>query len=414
MRDLKQPTVVEALSQYHGHGPFLDINGTPYLDIASGTFNLPLGYTHPRLTEALQGQLTRCAHLSSAFTRPISELLLARLRPYLPEGIERMWLRDVTGSGAVEGAIRMAQKATGRSGVLSLFKSHHGQSMITAQISGNAFRLAHFHASLEGSLKIPHPQSVLSAEETSTPVGECPIDLDEFIDQGSSDNIACVIVEPILGNGGNIVLSNAFFEELRALCTRRGIVLIADEVQTGFGRTGSFFASSGFAQALKPDMVVFAKGAGGIGIPTAGVLMKPEFDVLESFEHSSTAGANPLSLVAMESVIDVIEDESLLVHVQQHEKILRSGLLELQQRYAWVSGVRGVGFMYGFDVPSAAIANHIVEQAMAHGLIVRSSRYGRGNTVKVRPPLVCTAEHFQMIFERLDATLADINHSVAA
>lgn len=391
------------IGSFKGTGPYLYDGKTTLIDAASGTFNLPFGYTHPRLINKLKEQIERCAHLSSAYTKPLSENILTRLKPYLPAEINRIWLRDVSGSGAVEGAIRMAQKYTGRSGVISLFASHHGQSLATASISGNAFRLEHFANNIEGSYKIPTPDSVLAdAADAKSATEEFITKLEDSFCYGSSGKVACLIMEPILGNGGNIVLPVTFYRQIRKFCTRHDIVLIADEVQTGFGRTGTFFASTGYAHALQPDIIVFAKGAGGIGIPTGGILMKEKLDVLATYEHSNTSGANPLSLTALHETIAIIEDEQLLNNVQRHETYLRNALLDLQKKHPLISRVRGLGYMFGFDTPSPEIAAQAIELAASKGLIIRGSRYGKGCAIKIRPPLVCERSHLNEIIQKLD------------
>lgn len=399
----------EMIGHYKGDGPYLHDGQRVMLDAASGTFNLPFGYTHPRLINKLKHQIERCAHLSSAYTKPIADQILNQLKPHLPDGIDSLWLRDVSGSGAVEGAIRMSQKYTGRTGVISLFMSHHGQSLATASISGNAFRLEHFNTIINGSFKIPVPDSELAGQEsanTSNPTRFC--ELEDFINYGSSGNIACLILEPILGNGGNIVLPVEFYRQLREICNKYNIVLIADEVQTGFGRTGTFFATTGYAKELKPDIIVFAKGAGGIGIPTGGILMNHKLDVLESYEHSNTSGANPLSLTALHETISIIEDEQLLENVQLNEPYLRDALLKLQDNHELITNVRGLGYMFGFDTPSPEITTMAIEIAAEHGLIIRGSRYGKGRAIKVRPPLICGSDHIDELVAKLDCTFTKL------
>ncbi|WP_075180397.1 aspartate aminotransferase family protein [Pantoea sp. 1.19] len=400
------------IGRFKGDGPYLHDGDRVMIDAASGTFNLPFGYTHPRLINKLKEQIERCAHLSSAYTKPMAENILLQLQPYLPTGINRIWLRDVSGSGAVEGAIRMAQKYTGRSGVISLFASHHGQSLATATISGNAFRLANFSTHIEGSFKIPTPGSVLAGAADADGATANVIDeLEDFFCYGSSGNVACLIMEPIQGNGGNVVLPVGFYRQIREFCTRHDIVLIADEVQTGFGRTGTFFASTGYANALEPDIIVFAKGAGGVGIPTGGILMKEKLDVLAAYEHSNTSGANPLSLTALHETIAIIEDERLLENVQHHEAYLRDALLDLQEKHPLISGVRGLGYMFGFDTPSPAIAAQAIDLAAQQGLIIRGSRYGKGSAIKVRPPLTCTRPHLDDIIQKLDRTFTELERA---
>lgn len=395
------------LQRFRGDGPYLYIDGKKFIDAASGTFNLSLGYTNNSISARLKAQIDRGCHLSSAYTLEMSKTILKRLRKHLPDNLSRIWLRDVSGSGAVECAIRMAQKRTGRAGVISLYLAHHGQTLATAQISGNAFRIRDFKVDIPGSVKIPIPPSVLLGETSASDKNEFT-DLDQLLEMGTSNNIACMIIEPILGNGGNIVLSPAFYKHIRGFCRRHDVVLIADEVQTCFGRPGSFFASTGYASALDPDILVFAKGATGIGIPIGGVLMRPELDVLEFYEHSSTSGANPLSLIAMDETISIIEEQKILENVRENEPIIRDLLLDLQSRYTSVTDVRGLGYMYGFDTPSIEFASDLIKAADRNGLIIRGARYGRSTAIKIRPPLICKRTELEEIFEKLEKSIKNL------
>jgi 4-aminobutyrate aminotransferase-like enzyme len=397
------------LHDYIGRGVHLYIDGTQYIDCASGTFNLSLGYSAPQIVEALHAQLDRTLHLSSEFTRPKSQQIFDLLKPYLPEHIESFWFRDVVGSTAVECAIRIAQKATGNDEVISLFLSHHGQSLGATGISGNAFRQRSFSLPFVGSLKVPAPDCPRCFYgQTPDRCGlMCAGRVDDFIEFSSRGQVAALIIEPILGNGGNIVPDPRYYRILREVCDRHGILIIADEVQTGFGRTGTFFASTGLAEELRPDIIVFAKGAGGIGIPVAGVLMRKELDLLESWEHSSTAGANPLALTALEETIKYIETAGVLDNVVRRSKLLKDGLAGLSHRYDWVTDVRGEGLMLGFDLPNNVDVSRFIALAREHGLILRGSRYGFGSTIKIRPALIITEEETNDLLTRLGNALEE-------
>lgn len=411
LNDQKNELPSVELKKFKGSGCHLKTpDGKILIDAASGTFNLPLGYSDARMTNALTQQIAVCSHLSSIFTKPSVDVLMKLLYPHLPAYINRYWFRDITGSAAVECAVRMAQKATGKSEIISFFKAHHGQSIYTTHLSGNAFRIENFEQGIIPALKIPNPdcnECFYNANRDTCGL-LCAKRIVDFIEYASTGKIACLIIEPVLGNGGNILFPHGYFKEIREICTNYEIKIICDEVQTGFGRTGSFFASSGIAKDLKPDAIVFAKGAGGIGIPCAGVLMTPEMDILESYEHSSTAGANPLAIIAMEQTIKIIENDSLLENVLQLEPMLRARLLQLEQRYLQVSNVRGVGFMFGFDLPSKDEVSHLISVAYEHGLILRGSRYGFGKTIKIRPPLIAKKQDLQEIFGKLNASLTHI------
>jgi 4-aminobutyrate aminotransferase-like enzyme len=398
---------VTGLPDYVGDGIYLHVRGERFIDCASGTFNVSLGYSAPEIIEALHGQLDRIAHLSSDFTRARSAEIFALMRDDLPPHIGAFWFRDITGSGANEAAIRIVQKATGRSDIVSLFLSHHGQTVGTTGVSGNAFRQRSFSLPFAHSVKIPGPDcaNCFYGQVPGSCAMLCARRLEDFVEYASSGRVAALVVEPIMGNGGNIVPPPEWYGVLRETCDRLGVLIIADEVQTGFGRTGSFFASTGYAAALRPDVITFAKGAGGVGIPVAGVLMRPELDVLEPWEHSSTSGANPLALVALEETIRYIRNHRVLDEVRITGDRLHRGLLALSRTFGAMTGVRGVGLMQAFDLPTSVDVEQFIALGRRHGLILRGSRYGFGRTVKVRPPLIITTGQVDDLLGRLHETL---------
>ena len=391
------------LAEYTGNGIYLSAHDEQYIDCASGTFNVSLGYSAKEVVEALHQQLDRLAHLTSEHTRDASTRIFESMREYLPPQIGAFWFRDITGSTANEAAIRIAQKATGNTDIFSLFLSHHGQSVAATGISGNAFRHRSFTLPFPGSVKIPAPDcGNCFFGQTPDRCGLiCATRLADFVEYTSSGRVAALIIEPVLGNGGNVVPPDGYFREIRRVCDDLGILIIADEVQTGFGRTGTFFASTGVARDLRPDIITFAKGAGGIGIPVAGVLMRADLDVLEPWEHSSTAGANPLSLTALEETVRYIRDHDVLANVASVEKPLLDGLRALERDYVTVSNARGVGLMQAFDLPDSDAVHRFLPIAKRHGLIMRGSRYGFGRAVKVRPPLIITPAQIDDLLLRL-------------
>lgn len=397
----------DSLEKYFGQGIYLYIDDKKYIDCASGTFNLALGYSAEEVIEAVEKQLHRCCHLSSAFTKEKSREIFEMLREFLPEQIDDFWFRDIIGSTANECAIRIAQKATGKSDIISLFLSHHGQSVLTTGISGNAFRRKNFALSQANSLKIPAPDcfNCFYCQSKESCDALCASRMEDFIEYASNGKVAAFIMEPLLGNGGNIVPDNRYFKKIREVCDKHGILIIADEVQTGFGRTGAFFATNGFAKDLRPDIITFAKGAGGIGIPAAGVLMRKELNVLEAWEHSTTSGANPLSLVAMEATINYIKNHRVLDNVNKQSKILENGLRKLSEKYPFIFNVRGKGLMFAFDFANRKSVDLFLEIGKQNGLILRASRYAFGHAIKVRPALIITEPQIYEILERLEASL---------
>lgn len=222
-----------------------------------------------------------------------------------------------------------------------------------------------------------------------------------------------MIIEPILGNGGNIIPPDGYFKKVREICDELDITLIADEVQTGIGRTGHMFASEHYD--IKPDIITLAKGLGGIGIPAAAILYKKEYAVLEKFEHSYTSGGNLLSLTASQKTMEVVSRPGFLENVQVSGKILGDFLYKLKENYPVIGDVRGIGYMWGLEIvdkdgaPDVDLANKIVDVALSdHKMILRGSRYGFGNVVKVRPALTATQDDIEEIYFRLNKIFSQL------
>jgi 4-aminobutyrate aminotransferase-like enzyme len=384
-----------------------------YIDAESGTFNLSLGYNHKTVVNNLCSQIKKFTHISSHLQKNDIAKLKNTLLAYAPEKIKDGWFRDITGSTANECAIRLAQKATGKNDIISMFLSHHGQTALTTSISGNAFRRKNFNSlSFGGSLKVPGPYCHRCSlrQKASSCNMLCVEIINDFIEYASNGNIAGLIVEPISGNGGNVIPPKGYFKALRKLCNEHKIKLIADEVQTGLGRTGEMYASTKFD--IDPDIIVLGKGLGGIGVPAAAVLMRPELNTLEPYEHSFTSGSNMLAVTAAISTVEVIENEKILENVRKNEWILEKGLKTLQEKYSCIGDVRGVGYMWGIELedkdgnPEVELTNRIVKEAYSkHKMILRSSRYGFGNVVKIRPSLIAGSDDLFEILDRLEKTI---------
>ncbi|MFK4188850.1 aspartate aminotransferase family protein [Streptomyces sparsogenes] len=393
-------------------------DGTALLDAVSGTFNVPLGYNHPAVVDAIREQSARGVHLASEFTRDRARQVLQPLLAHAPQGVSAAWMRDLTGSTANECAVRIAQKATGRAEVISLFLSHHGQTLYTTGLSGNAFRRAAFPSGPATGVKMPAPYCHRCFYAQSYPDCGllCAERLADFVEFASSGSVAAVIVEPVLGNGGNVVPPPGYFERLREICDQHGILIIADEVQTGLGRLGTVFGST--TVGLRPDIITLAKGLGGIGVPVGAVLMREELDVLDSYEHSFTSGANPLALAAAEATIRVITDAAFLADVRRKGAVLGARLRQLGRASGLVSEVRGTGMMWGLELsrpdgsPAPETAREVIRVAREEErLILRPSRYGFGNVVKVRPALIADDSEVADITARLERALIRVERS---
>ncbi|MEC4019437.1 aspartate aminotransferase family protein [Streptomyces sp. H27-D2] len=408
-----QDLIYYPVSEYrmdHGEGVYLyDVDGQQYIDCASGTFNLSLGYEHPEVVKAIREQAEQLIHVTSTFQTDTVNALVTRLAEISPANLTKVHLKVSGGSTANEGAVKMAQFHTGRRDVISLFRSHHGNTMLTTGMSGEAFRRAPFPMQPAGLVHVPDPYCLrcFYKQHPDTCGLLCVERINDFIDHASSGSVACLIVEPVSGSGGNVVAPDGYLAALRGLCDERDIVLIFDEVQTGIGRVGRMFAAEHFG--VSPDIITTAKGLGGSGAQVAAILADDRLSGMGGEYHSFTYGANVLAAAAAVATLDVIGQRGFLEHVREVGAYIKLRLEELATRHRGIGEVRGLGLMIGIEIvdphgaPDTGRALALARLAMDHGLILRTSRYGRGNVVKIRPPLVITRAEADLLCDRLDA-----------
>lgn len=368
-------------------------DGVQILDGISGTFNLPLGYNHPGVEVAVHKQAMKFNFLSSDLNYESLDELKTNLKQIGSElGLNSVYLRDLTGSTAIEFAIKLAQSFTKNSGIICFDDSHHGQTITTMGISGAAFRRKNLPCT-----KLPYSYKV--------PFGTRKSHLRQLF---SKRDIAAVIVEPILGNGGNRPHPPGYFEVLREFCDEHNMLLIVDEVQTGIGRLASISGSHYYG--IKPDVLVFGKGLGN-GYPIAAVLHKQEQNLLEHYQHSFTCGAHPLSVAAANATLShVVFQPGFLQRAKKTSIRLRDNLLNLQVTCeSMVKEIRGVGFMFGVVVNGPEEARRIIKIALdKYHLRLRPSQDGFGNVVKVRPALIATDWEIDEIVYRLEMAIKDV------
>ncbi len=414
-----EESVLELMNKQACYGEgirFVDEMQTEYIDAESGTFNLSLGYNNKYVIEKVQEQLNNISHIASPLSKPYSDEVLSMLLKTCIKNINSGWMRDITGSTANECAIKIAQKYTGAIDVINLFMSHHGQTYFTTGISGNTFRRSGFKGMMSPcSLTVPAPYCYRCHFKAKYPSCDCLCveAIYDYIRFASSGSVACMILEPILGNGGNIVPPKEYFKRIKKLCIENNIVLIADEVQTGIGRTGYMYASEYFE--IEPNIITLAKGLGGIGIPIAAVLMESRLNVLDSYEHSFTSGSNMISLAAAKATIDVISKPEFLRSVRSKGFTLGILLNKLKEKHPCIGDVRGLGLMWGVEIvdeegnPDIKKTEAIIENAfLQQRLILRGSRYGFGNVIKVRPALIATEEEINEIVEKLSLAILGV------
>jgi 4-aminobutyrate aminotransferase-like enzyme len=416
-RDVRKNIYYEVsdLVMERGQGIYLyDSDGKEYIDCASATFNLILGYTNHEVLQAVKKQADSLVHVTSSFqTGPINEVV-QRLVDLAPKNLTKVHAKVCSGSTANEGAIKMAQNFTGGRDVITLFRSHLGQTMMMASLSGNAFRKEPFPNLFPGGIHVPDPYCYrcFYKQKPETCNFLCVERINDFIEYAGTGKVACMVVEPISGNGGNIMPPPGYFQALKRLCDERGIALIFDEIQTGLGRTGHMFAADYYG--VQPHLMTVAKGLGGTGFQVAAILAEEKYGGLEGHHHSFTFGANVLAAAAAAKTLEIISRPRFLSNVQVVGEYILGRLRKMQERFSFMGDVRGVGLMIGIEVvdkdgaPDVALTNKIAKSAMQYGLILRTSRYGYGNVFKIRPPLIITPDEAVRLCDQLEKCLAEV------
>jgi 4-aminobutyrate aminotransferase-like enzyme len=391
-----------------------DKDGNEFIDCAAGTFNLSVGNSNEEVINAAFEQAKKMVHLSSSFKNKIIDELAQKLIDIAPNSLNRVHLKATGGSTANELAIKMAMNYTGKSEVISLFKAHHGQTFATTQYSGLSFRKEKFNFNSFNSLIVPSPEcnKCFYGQKRETCNLMCVNRVDDFINFASNGNIAAFIIEPILGNGDNIIPPIGYLQAIRDFCTTRNIVLIFDEVQTGVGRTGHMFASQYFE--VQPDILTLSKGLGA-GFPMAAVLCNEKFMGLGTEHVSFTYGGNLVSAAASLKAIEIIEKPAFLENVQKTGNYILERLKEFESKYPFIVYSRGVGLMIGFEIVDSKgnedlpLTLEIVKIAFQRKMLLRTSRYGRGNLIKIRPSLNITMVEAERICNTLKQIFETIN-----
>ena len=404
----------------HGAGSWLyTVDGDAYLDYSSGIGVVNTGHAHPRVAAAIAAQATRLIHGQQNIVFHEAGLrLYERLRHLLPgEG----WGAFLSNSGAeaVEASVKLARIATGRPVILVFRGGFHGRTAQTMALtySKNTYR-GHFEP-LPGSVYATAYPYCYRAPGGAHPIEACTCDWEEqleltFAQVVYPEHVAAILVEPVLGEGGYIVPPPVFLPRLREIADRHGILLVADEVQTGFGRTGRFFAVEHWG--VIPDILVMAKGIAS-GLPLSGILAQRS--LIEKWPpgtHGGTYAGNVVACAAANATLDVIADEGLVANAAARGAQLLEGLRALGPSHPTVGDVRGLGCMVAIEFvrsdptdprrPNPDVAKKVIAAALERKLILLSAGTW-GQVVRIIPPLVTTAEEVDralgIIAEALDA-----------
>ena len=353
-----------------------DVEGGEYLDFAGGIAVLNTGHLHPKVMAAVQAQLAKLTHTCfHVFGYEPYVALAEKINQRVPGDFEKKTLLFTSGAEAVENAIKIARAATGRQGVIAFTGAYHGRTHYTLSLTGKVVPYSAGMGLMPGGIyRAQYPNAVhgVSSDDAIASVERI------FKNDAAPTDIAAIILEPVQGEGGFNVAPKDFLARLRALCDEHGIVLIADEVQTGAGRTGTFFAMEQLGVAA--DLTTFAKSIAG-GFPLAGVCGRAEImDAVAPGGLGGTYAGSPVSCAAALAVLEAFDDEKLLERAQAVGEILTSGLRAIGERHNSLVDVRNLGAMVAVELfeggdlskPAADLTAKVVAKARDKGLILLS------------------------------------------
>jgi 4-aminobutyrate aminotransferase/(S)-3-amino-2-methylpropionate transaminase len=394
-----------------------DADGRRYLDFVGGIGVLNVGHNHPRVVAAVRKQLELVTHTAFQVAAYEPYIALAeRLNALIGKGAVHKSLFLTTGAEAVENAVKIARGYTNRSAVIAFRGGFHGRTLLGVSLTGMSQPYKqNFGPFAPEIFHTPYPDAFRGV---TTEIALAALD-EVFATQIAPDRVAAIIIEPVQGDGGFLPAPAAFMQALRTITQRHGIVLIADEIQTGFGRTGEMF---GFEHSgIQPDLVTVAKSLAG-GLPLSGVVGKAEImDAPLPGGLGGTYGGHPLACAAALAVLDAFEQDGLLEHANVLGRQLNAGLTELQNKHAAIGEVRGLGFMQAIEFvtdrdskqPDADRAQRVIDRARESGLLVIKCGVHR-NVVRFLAPLVLSEGDLRQALAILGAALASEQASIAA
>jgi len=376
----RQPLVID-----RGEGVWVwDDTGRQYLDFTSGWGVTCLGHAHPRILDALAEQAARVIqNPNSGFTySPARARALAALASILPEGLARIYFAS-SGAEANDAALKLARKITGRQRVLAMEASFHGRTLATLSVSGGPDNSARYLP------RLPDHQFIALNDTAG-------------LEQHINDQVAAVILEPVQGEGGVRPVDRDYLHAVQVRCREVGALLIIDEVQTGFGRTGRFFAVEHFD--ICPDIMTMGKGIAG-GLAFAALALRPEVAAgVQLGDHGGTYAGNPLACAVSAAVIDELKVAGVIDHVRELGQVAVQDLRRLQVEFPeLVVGVRGQGLMLALDLTDDELVWSLTTLCQQHGLLVTPTR---NRVLRLLPALILTREQWQQGLVCLRAALS--------
>jgi len=407
------------------HGSVVkDIDGKEYLDFNGQTSGvIVVGHDHPRYIQSIKEQADRLVHTMTGFVNtPRIDLAekLAKLAPGRMRDNCKTYF-SCGGSEATEIALRFAMLRKKKYEVISVYGAYHGRTLATVSLIGQSWRRWNQIPAFPGFHQIPSPYCYRCYFGQSYPGCnfECARSLEHHLRYGAGlDNVAAFIIEPIQGNGGHVhPPSNEYWKIIREICNKYDVLLILDEVQTGIGRTGTFWASDQFE--IEPDIMTSAKALGG-GMPISATMICSDL-VTDQFSKSEWAifslGGGPLPCAVASTTLDIVQDEKLVDRAAMLGKRMTGRLKEMEKKHPLIGEVRGKGVFLGVELvkdrktkePAVEEAETIAAKVLQKGLILNLNyRVGYGNVLKIKPPLTIEEDLIDKGMDILDETLSEV------
>jgi 4-aminobutyrate aminotransferase len=390
-----------------------DEGGRSYTDLFAGISVVNAGHCNPEVLAAAKAQMDRLVHgCGYVYHIPVVADLAEKLAQITPGRLQKSFFGS-GGAEANEGGMRLAKQFTGRQEFISLTGSFHGRSVGTLSITGNCGRKRGGGPYLPGCAFHPAPHCYRCPYAMAYPACDlhCARELERTIQTSTADNVAAFIAEGVMGEGGVIVPPSGYFQEIKRVLDRHGILLFVDEVQSGFGRTGKLFAIEHYQ--VEPDIMTMAKGIAD-GFPLSAFIARAEIaDAFRPGDHLSTFGGNPVSCAAALANIAFFERERLCEQAARKGATFMGALKELQRSRPLMGDVRGMGLMVGIELvrdaqktPAAEAAERVRALMREKGFLVGLGGTF-GNVLRIQPPLVIEPEDLQLAVAALAECLQD-------
>jgi 4-aminobutyrate aminotransferase len=402
-------THMTQIQPVRGEGIYLyDADGNHYIDFTSGIGVTSTGHSHPKVVQAIKDQAEKLLFgQMNIVVPPVAIELAEELAKVFPPELDTFFFSN-SGAEAVEASVKLARHVTGKRNIIVFQGSFHGRTAQTMAMTTSKYIYRHQYQPLpSGVFTTPFPYAYYYGWDEEETTDFCLKQLDYLLHgQTPADETAAIVIEPVLGEGGYVPVPDGFMQELRKICTDNNIMLIADEVQSGFGRTGKWF---GFEHSgVIPDIVVMAKGLAS-GLPVSGIAAnKSLMEKWEPGTHGGTyGGGSAVPLAAAVATVKTLKEEKLVENAAEMGERLMAGLRKLQKQYPFIGDVRGRGLMVGLEIEgrdsaakslTSAIQNACLERDM---LLLTCGTYG--NVIRWIPPLVVNAEQIDeglAIFEQ--------------